>query len=150
MATLRHANSFRDLLVYQKARELQRDVFRLTTSFPKDELFSLTSQIRRSSRSVGANIAEAWAKRRYEAHFISKLTDADSEQMEAQHWIETAVDCSYWSQETATALTKKCEEVGRLLNGMMEKAHLFCGKPGRALHEPSPEYFVGHHPLVDD
>jgi four helix bundle protein len=82
MSGLRHANSFQDLIAYQKARELQRDVFRLTASFPKDELYALTSQIRRSSRSIGANITEAWGKRRYENHFINKLTDSDSEQLE--------------------------------------------------------------------
>jgi 23S rRNA-intervening sequence protein len=85
MSVLKHAESFRDLLVYQKARELQREVFLISRAFPKDERFSLSDQIRRSSRSIGANIAEAWAKRRYEAHFVSKLTDADGEQYETQH-----------------------------------------------------------------
>jgi four helix bundle protein len=93
MSELEHASSFRDLIVYQKSRQLQREIFKVTKSFPKDEIFSLTDQIRRSSRSVGANISEAWAKRRYEKHFISKLTDADGEQMETQHWLETALDC---------------------------------------------------------
>ena len=69
MSGLKHAESFRDLWVYQKARELQREVFLISRAFPKDEKFSLCDQIRRSSRSIGANIAEAWAKRRYEAHF---------------------------------------------------------------------------------
>lgn len=77
MSGLKHAGSFRDLIVYQKSRQLQRELFRITKSFPKEEMFSLTDQIRRSSRSVGANLSEAWAKRRYEKHFISKLTDAD-------------------------------------------------------------------------
>lgn len=95
MSGLQHAQSFRDLVVYQKCRQLSREIMRLTRLFPKEEIFSLTDQIRRSSRSVGANIAEAWAKRRYEKHFISKLTDSDGEQMETQHWIETALDCEY-------------------------------------------------------
>jgi four helix bundle protein len=95
MSDLQHAQSFRDLVVYQKFRQLSREIMRLTRLFPKEEIFSLTDQIRRSSRSVGANIAEAWAKRRYEKHFISKLTDSDGEQMETQHWIETALDCEY-------------------------------------------------------
>jgi hypothetical protein len=82
MSDLKHAGSFRDLIVYQKSRQLQRNVRKVSMSFPRDEQFSLTSQIRRSSRSIGANIAESWAKRRYEKHFISKLTDADGEQME--------------------------------------------------------------------
>ena len=79
MSPLKHADSFRDLIVYQKSRQLQREVFKITKSFPKEEVFSLTDQIRRSSRSIGANISESWAKRRYEKHFISKLTDADGE-----------------------------------------------------------------------
>jgi four helix bundle protein len=93
--SLQHAKSFRDLIVYQKSRQLQREIYDLTKSFPRDEVFSLTNQIRRSSRSIGANITEAWAKRRYEKHFISKLTDSDGEQMETQHWIETALECEY-------------------------------------------------------
>src|SRR6266849_2430131 len=100
MNSLAHAYSFHELLVYQKTRQLSRQIFQLSATFSKDEMFSLTSQIRRSSRSIGAQIAEAWGKRRYENHFISKLTDADSEQLETQHWIGTAVDCGYWNPET--------------------------------------------------
>ncbi|HBY94549.1 MAG TPA: hypothetical protein DEP84_11420 [Chloroflexi bacterium] len=88
MSRLQHAQSFRGLVVHQKARQLSREIFRLTRSFPKEEMYSLTDQIRRSSRSIGAQIAEAWAKRRYERHFVSKLTDADAEQYETQHWID--------------------------------------------------------------
>jgi four helix bundle protein len=77
MSNLPHAQSFRDLMVNQKARQLAREIFLLTKMFPKEEMYSLTDQIRRSSRSIGAKIAEARAKRRYVAHFISKLTDAD-------------------------------------------------------------------------
>ena len=98
MSGLQHAKSFRDLMVYQKSRQLQREILNLTKSFPKEEMFSLTDQTRRSSRSIGANIAEAWAKRRYEKHFISKLTDSDGEQMETQHWIETALESDYMTQ----------------------------------------------------
>ena len=82
MSNLAHAKSFRDLVVYLKSRELSREIFEISKSFPRDETFSLTDQIRRSSRSIGANIAEAWAKRKYEKHFVSKLTDADGEQQE--------------------------------------------------------------------
>jgi four helix bundle protein len=149
MANLAHAKSFRDLLVYQKARGLAREVFRLTMSFPREETFSLTDQIRRSSRSIGANIAEAWAKRRYERHFVSKLTDADGEQHEAQHWIETAADCGYWPEETARDLRARCEEIGRLLNGMMEKAALFCGESPRSVREPASEYFLSDPAVTD-
>jgi len=76
MSALVHAKSYRDLIVYQKSRMLAQEIFRLTCKFPKEEMFSLTDQVRRSSRSIGAQIAEAWAKRRYEKHFVSKLTDA--------------------------------------------------------------------------
>jgi four helix bundle protein len=78
-----HAKSFQELNVYQRTFDLSRTIFETTKSFPKEELYSLTDQLRRSSRSIGAQIAEAWAKRRYEKHFISKLTDADAEQMES-------------------------------------------------------------------
>lgn len=142
MTSLPHASGFRELLVYQKAHELARMIYGLTASFPKDEMYSLTSQIRRSSRSVGANIAEAWAKRRYKKHFISKLTDSDGEQQETQHWIDTAVDCGYWTKETATTLRQKYEEIGRLLGGMMAKAEMFCGDMPRTMCEAPAVYFA--------
>jgi four helix bundle protein len=142
MSPLKHANSFRDLIVYQRGRQLQREILTLTKSFPRDEKFSLTDQIRRSSRSIGANIAESWAKRRYEKHFISKLTDADGEQMETQHWIETALESDYIDQKTSTQLMEKCLEIGRMLNGMMDKADMFCGEPPRAVREESIQYYV--------
>ncbi len=142
MSELRHAQSFRDLIVYQKCRQLAQEILKLTKSFPKEEMFSLTDQIRRSSRSIGANIAEAWAKRRYEKHFISKLTDSDGEQMETQHWIETALDCEYIDQKTSAQLVGKCLEIGRMLGGMMEKSEMFCGEPSRTIREESAEYLV--------
>jgi four helix bundle protein len=142
MSGLQHAQSFRDLIVYQKSRQLQKEIFKLTKSFPKDETYSLTDQIRRSSRSIGANITEAWAKRRYEKHFISKLTDSDGEQMETQHWIETALECEYIDQKTSAQLIEKCLEVGRMLNGMMDKADMFCGEPPRTIREEQAEYFA--------
>jgi len=142
MSGLRHAESFRDLLVYQKARELQNEVFLISRAFPREEKFALSDQIRRSSRSIGANIAEAWAKRRYEAHFVSKLTDADGEQYETRHWIETAVECGYLDPGKGILLVEKCKQVGRLLSGTMEKADLFCGKPSKGLREDGVEYVV--------
>jgi four helix bundle protein len=105
-------------------------------------MFSLTDQIRRSSRSIGANIAEAWAKRRYEKHFISKLTDSDGEQMETQYWIETASDCGYIDQKASIQLMEKCLEIGRMLGGMMEKSDMFCGEPPRTVREGSADYFT--------
>lgn len=142
MSSLPHAKSFRDLLVYQKSLALSKEIFTITTRFPRDEIYSLTSQIRRSSRSVGAQIAEAWAKRRYEKHFISKLTDADGEQMETQHWLGTAVDCGYLSREDANLLLERCSEIGRLLGGMMSKADLFCKPETISLREDQAEYFI--------
>ena len=142
MSGLKHATSFRDLIVYQKSRQLQREIFKITKSFPREEIFSLTDQIRRSSRSIGANISESGAKRRYEKHFISKLTDADGEQMETQHWIETALDCEYIDQKTSAQLVEKCLEIGRMLGGMMDKADLFCGEPPRTLRDDAAIYFT--------
>jgi four helix bundle protein len=123
--TIGYAKSFKDLRVYQKTREVSRAVFKLSKGFPKEEMYSLTDQIRRAARSVGAQIAEAWGKRRYEKHFVSKLTDADSEQMETQHWIAEALDCGYVSSAEATQLNSGLEEIGRMLNSMMGKAEIY-------------------------
>ena len=123
-----HAKSFRDLKVYQLARQLANELFEASKLFPKEEIFSLTNQVRRSSRSVGAQIAEAWAKRRYKKHFISKLTDADGEQQETQHWIEIAAGCGYITQEQQKVWLEKYASLGRMLNSMIEKADQFCSK----------------------
>ncbi|MBL4656933.1 MAG: four helix bundle protein [Flavobacteriales bacterium] len=122
-----YAESFRDLDVYKLSKELSRRIFDITKDFPKEEMYSLTDQVRRSSRSIGAQIAESWAKRRYEKHFISKLTDADGEQQETQHWIKTAFDCSYLSKELADDLLEKCASIGKMLNTMIQKSSSFCG-----------------------
>ena len=127
-----HAKSFRDLEVYRKAQALAQDIYNLTKAFPKEETYSLTDQLRRSSRSVGAQISEAWGKRRYERHFISKLTDADAEQMETQHWLSVAASCQYLSNHQTEQLISELSRVGRMLNTMMRKANLFCGKRGEA------------------
>jgi four helix bundle protein len=121
-----HAKSFRDLDVYQAARSLSDQIFKLSQPFPKEETYALTDQIRRSSRSVGAQIAEAWGKRRYEAHFVSKLTDADAEQMETQHWLETATDCAYLTAADRDLLLGRCGSIGRMLQAMIDKAPQFC------------------------
>jgi four helix bundle protein len=142
MSQLQHAQSFRDLIVYQKARSVAKRIFQVTKSFPKEELFSLTDQVRRSSRSVGAQIAEAWAKRRYEKHFVSKLTDADGEQLETQHWIDMAVDCGYLSEVEVRSLNHDLSEIGRMLNSMMEKSDSFCGEYSHVVREPSDSYFT--------
>lgn len=121
--------SFRDLVVYQQITVLCKELFELTKTFPKAETYSLTDQIRRSSRSVGAQVAEAWGRRRYENHFISKLTDADGEQLETEHWIETARTCSYRPDEKATKLQLQCASIGNLLDGMIRKSSWFCTLP---------------------
>ena len=118
--------SFRDLVVYQKAFKLQQAIFTTTKTFPKEELYSLTDQIRRSSRSIGANLCEAWQKRRYVAHFVSKLTDSDGEQAETQHWIDTALACEYISSEVHSALLTQCKEIGRILGSMIANPEKFC------------------------
>lgn len=121
-----YVKSFRELEVYKLAREVSKEIFIITKSFPKEELYSLTDQIRRSSRSVGAQIAEAWGKRRYEMHFISKLTDADAEQLETQHWIEVSEESKYINSTESKALLEKCESVGKMLQKMIDKASTFC------------------------
>ena len=121
-----YVKSFRDLKVYKISRQLSRDIFELSKGFPREEMYSLTDQVRRSSRSIGAQIAEGWGKRRYERHFVSKLTDADAEQLETQHWIETALDCSFVSIDLANDLLDRCSSIGKMLNSMINKAQLFC------------------------
>ena len=146
MSNLPYATNFRDLLVYQKAKALAKEIFQLTKRFPREEAYSLTDQIRRCSRSIGAQISEAWAKRLYERHFVNKLTDADGEQNETQHWIDTAADCGYWDEEQRSALMKKCEEIGRLLGGMISKSEKFCSKPPYVIRKEAAEYFSNSTP----
>jgi four helix bundle protein len=124
---MEYVKSFRDLEVYKLSRKLSKEIFEASKTFPKEEMYSLTDQARRSSRSIGAQIAEAWGKRKYEKHFISKLTDADGEQLETQHWIETALDCTYISIETSNGLVKQCLSIGKMLGSMMKKSSSFCG-----------------------
>ena len=142
MTELNHARSFRDLVVYQKAKMVSRTIFEVSKHFPKEETYSLTDQIRRASRSIGAQIAEAWAKRRYEKHFVSKLTDADAEQTETQHWIDEACECQYLDPKKAEELTEELMQIGRMLNSMMVKAHLFCGQSYHVIREDVAEYMV--------
>jgi four helix bundle protein len=121
-------NSYKDLNVYKLACELQQEVFEITKKFPREELYSLTDQIRRASRSIGANIAESWQKRRYPAHFVSKLSDADGEQAETQHWLDTSLDCKYISAKENKTLTEKCRKIGRMLGKMMSEPQKWCGR----------------------
>jgi len=128
MEKLIHASSFKELEVYRQSRNLANKIFELSKDFPKEEKFSLTDQIRRSSRSIGAQIAESWGKRRYENHFILKLTDSDAEQYETQHWIEVSFENKYIDQHTKDELLTNCTAIGRMLNSMIEKSAQFCKK----------------------
>ena len=110
-------SSFKELRAYQEAVRLQEMVFEESKLWPKEELYALTSQIRRSSRAIGAAMAEAWAKRRYPAHFLSKMTDADAELQESQHWIETAYASGYLSGESKESFILLSQEIGRLIGG---------------------------------
>ena len=136
------ARDFRELVVYRRQRELAREVFAATKKSPREEERSLTDQIRRSSRSIGAQIAEAWAKRRYEKHFVSKLTDADAEQRETQHWIETASDCAYLPSDTTGRLLDLCQQIGRMLGTMINRSAEFCGDPTSIIREDPAEFFT--------
>ena len=118
-------NSAKDLAVYTKAYELAMKVFELSKNFPTEERFALTGQIRRSSRSVCLNLREAWAKRRYEAHFISKLTDCDGEHSETDSSLDFAKDCRYITGEQHDELTSLCRETGKMLGSMIKTPRAF-------------------------
>lgn len=138
---LEHVKHFWELEVYKKQRVMAREVFELTIKFPGDERFSLRDQIRRSSRSVGANIAEAWAKRLYPKSFVSKLSDADGEQQETVHWLICSRDCNYLTLEESMSVRLKCEEIGRMLHSMIQKAESFTSQSSR-LHEDGSPYLA--------
>jgi len=110
---------FQDLLAYQKSFVLAMKIFKMSKSFPKEETYSLTDQIRRCSRSVSANIAEAYRKREYPKHFHSKLTDCDAENSEIQVWLEFALNCEYINLENYNKYISDSEEVGKLINYMI-------------------------------
>ena len=110
---------FQDLLAYKKSFSLAMKIFEITKSFPKEETYSLTDQIRRSSRSVRATIAEAYRKRIYPKHFLSKLTDSDGENSETQVWLEFAFACKYISDTIYQELISECLEIGKLINYMI-------------------------------
>ncbi len=111
---------FRDMIVYQKAFDLAVRIFHLTKRFPKEEQFGLTSQVRNSSRSVCANFGEAYRRRRYKAHLVAKLTDSDSENTETQVHLDMAVACGYATTEEVAPLIRTSEEVGFMLNSLIE------------------------------
>jgi len=116
--------SHRDMEVYQEAFDAAMRIFEASKRFPKEETYSLTDQVRRSSRSVCTNIAEAWRKRRYEAAFVSKLSDSEAESAETQVWIEFAVRCQYLDSKTGQELSQTCNHI--------------IGKLVRMIDNPSP------------
>lgn len=113
-------SSFRDLKVYKKAFNLAMDIFNVTKSFPDEEKYGLTIQIRKSTRSVCSSISESYRKRKYPAHFISKTTDADMENSETQVWLDFALACKYIDRKLYKEYTERSEEVGQMLNHMIE------------------------------
>ncbi len=118
-------SSFRDLIAYKKSFALSMEIFSITKNFPKEETYSLVDQIRRSSRSVFASIAEAYKKRRYPNHFVSKLTDADMENGETQAWLDVSLACNYITNEKYQELNQQSEEVTRLLIYMINNPEKF-------------------------
>jgi four helix bundle protein len=117
--------SAKDLDVYKKAFALSMEIFHITKTFPPEERYALTGQIRRSSRSVCQNLREAWAKRRYEAHFINKLTDSDGENSETDTSLDYSFACGYITQEKHSDLVEKCASVGKMLGSMIQKPETF-------------------------
>ena len=113
--------SAKELTVYKAAYDLSMDIFALTKRFPAEEKYALTSQIRRSSRSVCLNLREAWAKRRYEPHFASKLTDCDGENSETDSSLDFARDCGFLTVAQHRELALLCQEVGKMLGSMINK-----------------------------
>ena len=119
-------NSFRDLILYRKAYETSMEIFFLTKKYPKEEKYSLTDQIRRSSRSVCANVSEAWAKRRYEKVFMNKLTDSLGEEFETETWLSYSLDCGYIDKTEYINLMEKYDEVRKMLIAMINNPDKFC------------------------
>jgi four helix bundle protein len=118
----------RDLIVYQKAFALAMKIFEITKKFPPEEKYSLVDQVRRSSRSVCSCIAEAYRKRKYQGYFVNKLSDADGENSETIVWLEFSAASNYITEETKDELEQAAEEVGRMLNSMIENPEKFLPK----------------------
>ena len=121
-------NSFRDLIVYQKAYQAAMEIFQVTQTFPKEEKYSLTDQIRRSSRSITSNIAEAWSKRIYPKSFVSKLSDSLGEEYETENWLDYSRDCNYITTETYSKLMENYAEIRKMLISMINTPEKFCKK----------------------
>jgi four helix bundle protein len=140
------ARTFRDLKVYQAARETAHAIFLLSRQFPAEERYSLTDQVRRSSRAVKAMIAEAWRRRRYKAVFINKLDEALGEAKETQSWLDDAHDAGFLSTSEFDSLNSQCISIGQMLSRMIDPADDFCKHPPDTdyrgiprIKEPSPD-----------
>jgi four helix bundle protein len=118
--------SFKDLIVYQKAYNLAMEIFEISKDFPKEEKYSLTDQIRRSSRSVTSNMAESWAKRRYEKAFVNKLTDSLGEEFETEVWLDYSHNCKYIHKETHDRLLNEYDEVRKILISIINNPDKWC------------------------
>jgi four helix bundle protein len=118
--------SVRDLEVYRVAFDAAMIIFQLSKAFPREEIYSLIDQVRRSSRSVCTNLAEAWRKRKYRAVFLNKLTDAAQEAAETQIWLEFSLHCKYIDEETFRKLDDDYEHIFAMLANMEKKADSFC------------------------
>lgn len=117
---------FRDLIVYQKSYKLAMEIFEISNTFPKEEKYSLVDQIRRSSRSVPANIAEAWVKRKYPKSFVSKLLDSLAEEAETEVWIDMSRDSKYIDDKLHNSLLEHYQEVAKMLSSMINTPEKFC------------------------
>jgi four helix bundle protein len=127
------SKGYRDLIVYQKAFALAMKIFHATKKFPKEETYSMVDQIRRSSRSVCSCIAEAYRKRKYKGYFVNKTSDADGENSETIVWLEFALACNYITREEQQTFEQDAEEVGRILNSMIENPEKFLPKEKKVL-----------------
>ena len=119
------ARSAKELRVYEEAYALAMEIFEVSKKWPDGEKYALTDQVRRSSRAVCANLREAWSKRRYKAHFISKLTDVDAENNETETWLDFARDCGYLDSERHADFAKKCRAIGSMIGSMLKSADTF-------------------------
>ena len=118
--------SYKDLEVFKKAYALAMDIFEISRSFPSEEKYSLTDQIRRSSRSVCTNLGEAYRRRKYPAHFVSKLADSDAENTETEIWIRFSFDCKYINDAQFKDFSERSSEVGRMLGYMISHPDKYC------------------------
>ena len=117
---------YRDLIVYQKSYKLAMEIFEISKTFSKEERYSLTDQIRRSSRAVPANISAAWVKRKYPKSFVSKLLDALEEEAETEVWLDFANDCKYIDEQIHNSLINRCQEIAKMLHSMINSPEKFC------------------------